>query len=227
MEWYYALIIVIGVFLLVILTVIALYMSYITPSPTKKISENIFAIKNGIVNCFVYSKGTKKIIIDTGMSANKVKKELLKIGIKPDSISHVFLTHSDADHIGGLSNFNHANWYIGKGAKIKDPKKYQFLEDNEIVEVDEIQIQTISTPGHRSGHSAYLVDDKFLFTGDALRLKKGIIEPFIRLISSDYEQQINSIKKISQLKNISILLTAHNGITKDFKKAVEKWHNLV
>jgi glyoxylase-like metal-dependent hydrolase (beta-lactamase superfamily II) len=223
MEWYYVLIIVIGLLLVSILAIIALYMSYITPISTEKISDNVYAIKSGIVNCFVYSIGAKKIIIDAGMSAKKVEKEMSKIGIKPDSISHVFLTHSDADHMGGLSIFNHANLYIGKGAKIEDPKRIHFLEDNEIVEVDGIKIQTISTPGHRSGHSAYLVDDKFIFTGDALRLKDGIIKPFIRLISSDYKKQLESIKKIAKLKNISILLTAHNGYTKDFSKATKDW----
>ncbi len=198
-------------------------MSYITPYDTGKISESISVIKNGIVNCYVYSKGSERIIIDTGMSAKVVNKELIKLKINPKSIGHVFLTHNDADHTGGLSIFDHAKLYIGEESKVKNPDNYQFLEDNETVVIGEIQVKTISTPGHRLGHSAFLVDNEFLFTGDAIRLKKDMVQPFLRLLSSDYRKQLESIRKISKLKSISIMFTAHNGFTTNFEKAIENW----
>ena len=133
------------------------------------------------------------------------------------------MTHSDPDHVGGISLFEKAKLYLGEKSKIKNPENYIFLKDEEIIDANGIKVQAISTPGHRKGHTVYLVEDEFLFTGDALRIKNGEIKPFLRIISSDYEKQIGSIRKLSQLKNISILFTAHNGFTTNFEKAIENW----
>ncbi|MHA1199906.1 MAG: MBL fold metallo-hydrolase [Candidatus Heimdallarchaeaceae archaeon] len=223
MEWYFVLAIVVGSVALVFLIILIAYFSYINPSPTGKLSEKISIIKSGIVNCFVYSNESTKILIDSGTSAKKVSKALSNLGIKPESISHVFLTHSDPDHIGGLSLFSHAKIFFGEKAKIKNPEKYQFLDDGTIMEVDGIKLQAIATPGHRLGHTAFIIDEEFIFTGDALRLKKGVVEPFLTIISLDPEKQKRSIEMLSQLGNISILFTAHTGFTVNFDNAIEKW----
>ncbi|MCE7749332.1 MAG: MBL fold metallo-hydrolase [Candidatus Heimdallarchaeota archaeon] len=223
MQWYYILIIVIGALLFAILSLVVWYMNYISPYPTGKVSDNISVIKTGIVNCYVYSKGSKRILIDTGTSTKKLLKGLATIGIEPESISNVFLTHSDPDHIGGISLFSHAKRNIGEKSKVKNPEKYQFLDDGEITDVNGIKIHAISTPGHRLGHTAYIIDEEFLFTGDALRLKKGEVQPFLRIISSDFEKQKRTIEMLAELDNISILFTAHNGFTTNFDKAIENW----
>ncbi|MHA1218760.1 MAG: MBL fold metallo-hydrolase [Candidatus Heimdallarchaeaceae archaeon] len=226
MQWYYILIIVIGSLLFAILSLVVWYMNYITPYPTGKVSDNISVIRTGIVNCYVYSKGSKRILIDTGTSTKKLLKGLTTIGIESESISNVFLTHSDPDHIGGISLLNHAKRNIGEKSKVKNPEKYQFLEDGKIIEVDGIKIQTISTPGHCLGHTAYIVDEEFLFTGDALRLKNGEVKTFLRIISSDFEKQKRTIEMLAELDNISILFTAHHGFTTNFDKAIEKWKKI-
>lgn len=223
MEWYVVLAIVVGVIVFVIILLFVYYFSYITPYPTGKVNENISIVQSGIVNCFVYSKGSKRIIIDTGTAAKKIARGLLELDIEPNSISHVFLTHSDSDHVGGISLFENARLFLGEKSKIKTPENYKFLKDKEIIEIDEIKVQAISTPGHRLGHTVYLIDDEFLFTGDAIRLKNGAVKPFLRIFSSDFKKQLESIEKISQLKGISILFTAHNGFTTNFEKAIENW----
>ena len=72
----------------------------------------------------------------------------------------------------------------------------------------------------------HLIDDEFLFTGDALRLKSGEIRTFLRFISSDYEKMRKTIEMLAELGNISILFTAHTGFTTNFYKAIEKWKKL-
>ncbi len=223
MQWYFIFIIVISALLFALLLLVVWYMSYIAPCPTGKISDNISVIRTGIVNCYVYSKGSKRILIDAGTSTKKLIKGLTTIGIEPESISSVFLTHSDPDHIGGISLFSHAKIYFGEKSKIKNPEKYQFLHDGEIIDIERIKVQAISTPGHRLGHTAYIVDEEFLFTGDVLRLKQGEVKPFLRIISSDFDKQKKSIEMLAELDNISILFTAHNGFTTNFEKAIEKW----
>ncbi len=77
----------------------------------------------------------------------------------------------------------------------------------------------------RLGHTAYIVDEEYLFTGNALRLNKSVVKPFLRIISLDFKKQLKSIEMLSQLDNISILFTAHNGFTTNFEKAIENWKN--
>lgn len=223
MEWYILLAIIVGTLILLVLLLMFWYFSYINPSPTGKITDNISVIRTGIVNSYVYSKGSEKILIDAGTYAKKLEEGLAELSVDLNSISHVFLTHSDSDHIGGITLFSHANINFGEKSKIKNYEKYNFLDDGEIIDIQGIKVQAIATPGHRLGHTAYLIDDEFLFTGDVLRIKNGEIKPFLRIISSDYEKQIESIRKLSQLKNISILFTAHNGFTTNFEKAIENW----
>ncbi len=226
MDWYYILIIILGVLFSAILALILWYFQYITPIPTQKLSERISIIRTGIVNCYIISKGSKRIMIDTGFSAKKVLEGLEQLKIEPNSISDIFFTHGDPDHIGGNSLFDHAQFYIGQKSKMDNPENYKFLDDNQIIEVGEIKIQAIDTPGHRLGHVVYKIDEEFLFTGDAIRLKDGLIKPFLRIISSDYGKQLKSIEKIAELDNITHLFTAHSGYTKDFEKAVSDWRKL-
>ena len=223
MEWYVLLAIIVGTLILLVLLLMVWYFSYINPSPTGKITDNISVIRTGIVNSYLYSKGSEKILIDAGTSAKKLEEGLAELSVDLNSISHVFLTHSDPDHIGGITLFSHANINFGEKSKIKNPEKYNFLDDGEIIDIQGIKVQVISTPGHRLGHTAYLIDEEFLFTGDALRLKKGEVKTFLRIISSDYEKQKRTIENLAGLDNISILFTAHNGFTTNFDKAIEKW----
>jgi len=73
-----------------------------------------------------------------------------------------------------------------------------------------------------------VVNDSILFTGDTLRLKDGNVRAFSRLrlgdrIHMDTTTQTESVKKLAQLKNISLMVTAHTGFTTDFQSAMSDW----
>ncbi len=56
-------------------------------------------------NCtFVENEGTR-ILIDLGMSCKYVEKKLDELGINPNSIDAVLITHIHTDHIVGLKRF--------------------------------------------------------------------------------------------------------------------------
>ncbi|MFW9825896.1 MAG: MBL fold metallo-hydrolase [Candidatus Thorarchaeota archaeon] len=226
MEWYYILIILLGIIFLIVVAIYWLYKANFPLIPTGFISETIKSVKSGIANVFIYTKGSDMVVIDAGTSVKSMENEFLKVDIDPENITDVFITHSDPDHIGGLSVFSNANVYFGKGSKLKNLDISQFLENNEIVMVGAIKVQAISTPGHRRGHTSYLLDNGYLFSGDLLRLKRGKVKPFFKFISSDFDQLLESIRKVAELENVKMLLTSHTGYTTDFKKAVEKWENL-
>ncbi|MFW9866744.1 MAG: MBL fold metallo-hydrolase [Candidatus Thorarchaeota archaeon] len=223
MEWYFVLIFVMGILIIITVGSYWWFKANFVLSPTEKITENIVSIKNGIVNIYIYTKSSDSIIVDAGFSIKGMKKELRKMDIIPDKITDVFITHSDLDHIGGLSIFTKANIYFGKDSKVKKLNNYKFLGDNDVVMVGSIKVQAISTPGHRIGHTSYLIDNKYLFSGDLLRLKANEVKPFFKIISSDFTNLLESIRKVAKLENVKMLLTAHTGYTAEFDKGIESW----
>ncbi len=56
-------------------------------------------------NATILECGTTRILIDAGLSAKQLSLRLISIGINPDSISAILLTHEHGDHARGLKNF--------------------------------------------------------------------------------------------------------------------------
>jgi glyoxylase-like metal-dependent hydrolase (beta-lactamase superfamily II) len=159
------------------------------PLPTGKITDNLYCIRDkDDTNFFIYSKGEDIICIDAGYRNNNyVKEEFRKIGINPRSLDAIFLTHTDMDHAGALDKDSNSDWfgnakiYLSKQEEdliqkrqrrkflfytpIEIIRNYDYIKDKETKIIGKIKIKAIHTPGHTSGHMAYLVDDKILFTG--------------------------------------------------------------
>lgn len=218
------------------------------PMPTGQISENIYAIcEREDTNFFIYTDGQDTICFDVGyINNNHVKKDFKKIGINPKSISHVFLTHTDMDHAGAIDVDSKSDWlkkdvtiYMSKQEEdlikkrkrrrllfytpIKISKQYELLKDNDIVNVGNIKIQAIHTPGHTIGHLSYLINDKYLIAGDLLLLENGKVKEFYKVWNMDHELDKRSIRKIAKLKNIELLCTCHSKYTFNFDDAIQDW----
>ena len=206
--------------------------------PTSSIAPHLYALRNKYVNFYIYKKDDHAICFDTGLNSQGVNDELQKINILPDRVSHIFLTHSDKDHVGGLAVFPNANIYISKlvvplidGStkralfmKNKEiDQEYQTLSDDEVIQVGSVEIKAISTPGHTIGSMSYLVDNKILITGDTIYLKKNKATPGVRFLNMDIIEQKKSISKLSKIENVELLCTAHSGISLDFKFAMADW----
>lgn len=56
-------------------------------------------------NCIFIGDSSKGILIDAGVSAKKIKEGLDYIGIEPDNIKAIFITHEHTDHTSGLRVF--------------------------------------------------------------------------------------------------------------------------
>lgn len=53
-------------------------------------------------NCIALRSGQSTILIDAGIPKTKIEKRLLEVGIRPDEIAAIFITHAHKDHIQGL-----------------------------------------------------------------------------------------------------------------------------
>jgi glyoxylase-like metal-dependent hydrolase (beta-lactamase superfamily II) len=216
------------------------------PIESSRITNNILVIKDDDVNVFIYTDGKNTVCIDCGFKNNpSLERELKSLNINPDSISHLFLTHTDMDHAGGVSFysnvqlFNDARLYLGRDEEqmidgstprkwflrgpVKIQREYELIDDGDVVEVGKIRVKAIATPGHTPGHMAFLINDHALFCGDALVLKDGKVKPFYSFWNMDNELDIRSVRKLAKLRNISVLLTSHTRHTFEFAKAMEEW----
>ncbi len=209
-----------------------------TPVETQQIVENIFSVKDTFVNMFLIKTGDKYIAIDAGNNADNVLYELKKLKIRPENVVGVFLTHTDGDHVAAIKYFKNAQVYLSKkenqllngetgrflvfGNKIAT-KEYLLIEDQQIFKIGNITVKGILTPGHTTGSMCYLVNDKYLFTGDLLSLKAGKIDLFNKFFNMDTKTSTESMKLITNIPTAEYIFTAHYGYTPDYKKAVRDW----
>ncbi|MFC4387498.1 MBL fold metallo-hydrolase [Gracilibacillus marinus] len=53
-------------------------------------------------NCIALTAGNKTILVDAGIAKTKIEKRLLDVGITPNTIQAIFITHAHNDHVQGL-----------------------------------------------------------------------------------------------------------------------------
>jgi glyoxylase-like metal-dependent hydrolase (beta-lactamase superfamily II) len=208
------------------------------PIKTSEVLTNIFAVSTGYVNFFLVKTGQKYIAFDTGTSQEMALQELIRLNIKPEDVVAVFLTHSDSDHIGGIGLFRYAKIYIPKQEELmfngstkrtaftrnKFDCNYETLNDGQTVDLEGASIKCIVTPGHTKGSSCYILNGKYLFSGDNFSLKNGKARLFIALFNMDGKEQKKSLVNIiSKLQNIEGVFTGHHGYTEKFTEAFEHW----
>ena len=89
----------------------------------------------------------------------------------------VFETHVQADHVSGLPALveaTSATPYLPAGAGVQFP--HEALGDGEVVELGNVRVRALATPGHAPVHDSYVVSDLrrgtdepwLVFTGDSL-----------------------------------------------------------
>lgn len=209
-----------------------------TPLKTGWVVDNIFALNESFVNTYLIKDSDSYIVVDAGNNIDDVATELKKLNVNPDKVSAVLLTHTDADHVAALSLFKNAKVYLSKqeekmidGTKNKvffiknkiSTKEYSLLEDQQVITFGNIKVQGILTQGHTFGSMCYLVNDKYLFIGDALSLKAGKIGKFNDFFNMDTKTATNSIERITKLPSAEYIFTAHYGYTNNYKNAVKDW----
>lgn len=94
----------------------------------------------------------------------------------------------------------------------------RFLSDNELIEIGDVSIQVIYTPGHTRGCiSFYVLPDQALFSSDVIGAPTttGFIQP---AFLSDYSKYLNSLYEFTKLE-IEVLCLPHGGAIKDSNPA--------
>ena len=202
-------------------------MSGFNPMETGRVVNDIFVVKDDYANLFIIQDGEQYIVIDCANDKATVAEQMKKLKINPNEVAAVFLTHTDGDHVGALGLFDKSKLYLSSEEELMingtKPRfswfgynsiprtDYTLLKDRETIQIGNLKIEGILVPGHTSGMMAYLINDKYLFTGDILSLKDGKIAPIPAFFDMDHAQAVESIDIIRRIPAAEYIFTAHWG----------------
>jgi glyoxylase-like metal-dependent hydrolase (beta-lactamase superfamily II) len=209
------------------------------PYRTGKIANNFYAVQSKNANYFVYINGTAAVCFDAGYKEREGKGEFKRLPIGPETVTHLFLTHSDVDHAGGADLFKNAEIYLspdeeplidgttprsfGRLYWNQPIERYTPVTDGDVFIIGNTHITAIATPGHTPGSMCYLINDEILVCGDTLILKDGRVRVLWPVYNMDTERERTSIRKLAALENIGLMVTAHSGGTTDYAYAMREW----
>ena len=214
------------------------------PLNTGIIDEHVACVREWVANIFFYTKNGTTVMIDAGYNYPRLQEKMRWLDIDPASIRHILITHQDTDHVGALEPdseqlFKDATVYIGEienryltgearrrvlhglyrlpMVRMQNPRV--LLKDGDIFYIEDIKIECILVPGHTWGHMTYLIDDKYLFTGDTIWFGADGGYSFIATLAEDNRLAVRSLEKLE--KNLRArtgrinIITGHTGWTDD------------
>lgn len=216
------------------------------PLNTGRIDEHVACIREYVANVFFYTKNGTTIMIDAGYYYPRLKEKMGWLGIEPENIRHILLTHQDTDHVGAVEAdsdglFRHASVYLSRTEneyltggrrrkvffglytlpRIRIPNEKVLLMDGQVLDLGGIRVECLPVPGHTWGHLNYLVDDKYLFTGDTIWLGADGGYSFINTLAEDNRVAIQSLKALEatlRARRIQpMVITGHTGWSDDFE----------
>lgn len=203
------------------------------------ITEDVIAVNDIFSTMYLIKTNDGYIAIDAGLNETVIKKGLKYYGIDPQAIKTLLLTHSDYDHRGGLNIFNNTKIYLSFDEfQMVSHKKQRFnfipllpnyfpsIKVNLVKDKDDFSfanrhIRCIALPGHTSGSMGYIIDEKYLFSGDAFRIKNGKISmPYNKWFVMDVDLMKKSMAKVAALKGIKYIFSGNSGFSANFSFAV-------
>ena len=181
------------------------------------------SFENG--NTYIVGNEQEVIVIDP---ANKISS--ITSAIKSRKVLGVFLTHAHYDHFKTLDAFfkkYNVNLYIHKNGvnKLTDinsscaffflvnslnninTENIVYIKDNEVINLNNITVKVITTPGHTNCSVVYQIEDS-MFTGDTL-FNDGVGRT--DLPTSNTVQLINSLKKLLDNNNQKTIYPGHGN----------------
>jgi N-acyl homoserine lactone hydrolase len=182
-----------------------------------------------VFSCYLIKHDNDYMLWDTGHSMaapNVAPKEsivdqLARLGVKPEQVKYVGISHYHADHTGQVASFPKSTLLIGarewdaitapkpatgvnhapfEGWK-KGENKVEPLElDKDVFEDGSVIV--LRTPGHTPGHQALLVklqSGAYILSGDAVHFQENYNAFGVPAFNYDRSQTVASMERIKQL----------------------------
>ena len=171
--------------------------------------------------------GEKPALVDSGMpeSGPAVRDGLRALGVSPDDVSLVLLTHEHADHAGGAPAFpdallaahplaaaklRHGDGRATHAHAVSEPELE--LYDRSLVHAGGLALRVLHTPGHTSGSVCLFEESRgLLFTGDTA-FGRGTLTGLFE--SGSRGDHVASLQRLLGLPT-RLLLPGHGSVSED------------
>lgn len=180
------------------------------------------------VSCFIIETQGKRALFDTGVgkaNGGVLMDRLKSLGIKPESIDYIFITHFHNDHTGGLTDngkvaFSRAQLYVpeaeyaywaGAGGKGSTAIKAVGAYGNRLHRFGygdklPLGVKPMAAPGHTPGHTVYIAG-RVMIMGDLFHGLPLQIQDLN--LCADYDMDRT---KAIESRNKYTLMAVHNGM---------------
>lgn len=156
-----------------------------------------------------------------GIVARTIEGQLAEIGLRPQSIGTVILSHGHFDHVGNAHLFANATWHLqllehaamfgpDPGSHGYQPHLYESLQRARVVlhdgDVDlfgDGSVTIVSTPGHTPGHCSLLVrlrkTGPVLLSADVAHFRENMDARRVPPMNDDAGKSRASMEKVSAI----------------------------
>jgi glyoxylase-like metal-dependent hydrolase (beta-lactamase superfamily II) len=193
-----------------------------------------------VFSCYLIKHGNNYMLWDTGHSMTapnvapkiSVVDQLAKLGVKPEQIQYVGISHYHGDHTGQVASFPQATLLIGQGdwnaitapkpaAGVNAPPFEHWISGGGKVEplpadkdvFGDGTVIILNTPGHTPGHHSLLVKlrekGNFLITGDLVHFHENYNSngvPWFNVSRADTLASIDRFKKLAQTFRATVII---------------------
>lgn len=196
---------------------------------TAKISDPDYTACDGVTGMF-YGRNLQFDV----PAEEEIKPQLVNLGLPPERVEKVVLTHLHSDHIGGVSAFPNARFFVsdaGRGghagalicrlptghifASVTYGERVRGVFANTMPITEDGAVSLIPTPGHTRGHHSVLIEDEgksVCIVGDAAFSLDQIRNGEIGGIVENHTEAVRSAQMLKQQYDTfgTIMLPTHD-----------------
>lgn len=164
---------------------------------------NLYSGSSG--NCTYIASENTRILVDAGVSCNKIVKALEELNVELDEIDAIIITHEHSDHTKGLTTISkkynipiYANiptWHMIESLNVKDNCKFTFTTGKEF-EIGDFKIHPFSIPHDAvdpCGFSIFHDGKKVTIATDIGHITEGVLHQMensdILLLEANYDDE--------------------------------------
>ncbi|MDJ1121020.1 MBL fold metallo-hydrolase [Olsenella sp. YH-ols2217] len=178
-------------------------------------------------NCYALVSDGHAVVVDPGAAGARIAQELGDV-----TVDAVIATHGHGDHVGGVKGLVDALPYdvpfwiheadaarasragtpgnLGIAYDDDAPAPARHLHDGDRIDVGDVSMRVIETPGHTPG-GVVLLGDGFAFTGDTLFAGSAGRTDFPE---GDHATLMASLRRLMQeVPPETVVLPGHNAVT--------------